>query len=35
MTTGELPLEDRPSGDEEEIRRQRALVLSRKNNDFF
>jgi hypothetical protein len=31
-TTGELPLEDRPFGDGEEIWRQRGSVLFTKNN---
>jgi len=34
-TTGELPLEDRPSGDGEEVRRQRGSVLSRKKNEVY
>jgi len=34
-TTGELPLEDPPSGNGEEIRRQRGSVLSKKNNEIF
>jgi hypothetical protein len=35
VTTGELPLEDQPSGNGEEIQQQRSLVLSRKNNEVF